>query len=438
MVLALLMIAPAQAALFSDVPADFPFAPHIEALAQRTIVRGNPDRTFRPASAVNRAEMLTLLYRATERSPVDTETGCFKDVERGSWYETVVCDAALQGYVSGYPDKTFRPEQSVNRMEALKMLHTVLGFDHPTDIPPAIGARYADIDLSAWYAPYVASAFLRRVIPIAGQEGPHFEPGLPLTRGEAAAYIAHALQVPLPDGQTDESSAASEGTSTSSVTGQSSSGPSTGTAELSFPFRDAGTFIGRTARIIRFTLRRPVVTELRATVEPGRGKPGLTCRLFRMGGSTDFSSEYYRGYVAGNVCVIRASLDASDYQLEIRPNEENASFEITGTTVSGDGNDGFREARAIGVGASQSGVIEAEDIADWYAFTLNRPQTLTVKMAEESDVSCIVYAMEDVDLFGFVEPRCDSAYDYPRGRYVIGVQRKDGRDGVRTYGIGLR
>lgn len=438
LILLTLVIPFAASASFSDVLDDAPFAPHIAALADRGIVRGNPDGTFRPDATINRAELLTLLYRATERTPAESMAGCFKDIGRGSWYESIVCDASAQGFVSGYPDRTFRPQQSVNRIEALKMLHTVFGFDHPESMPPALGASFEDIDLSAWYAPYLASAYMRQVIPVSGQEGPMFQPGALLMRGEAAAYIAQALQLVLPDQPSSASSSQSSAQSSSSLSQTVENAVGADVIDESFPFQDTGTFHGRTTHVIRFTITQASIGEVKTTVDSGMGKTGLTCRLFRMGGKDGFSNEYYFGYVVGNVCVIRIALQPADYQLEVRPMQENASYIIDGITVIGDGNDGFSEARSIGIGKNVSGIIEEDDIADWYTFTLNRPQTLRVELAEESGNSCIVYAMDDVDLFGFSTPQCNATFEYPRGTYVIGVQRRDARSGALTYNIGLR
>ncbi|HBU09588.1 MAG TPA: hypothetical protein DEB30_02180, partial [Candidatus Peribacter riflensis] len=75
----------------------------------------------------NRAEMLKMLYKATGKTPDSTSRACFSDVERLSWYESYVCDAAAHHYVEGYSNGTFRPANPVNRVEALKMITQVIG-----------------------------------------------------------------------------------------------------------------------------------------------------------------------------------------------------------------------------------------------------------------------------------------------------------------------
>ncbi len=434
---ALLLAGPVAAQEFSDVPSDHAFAFHVRALAAREIVRGNPDGTYHPAGVINRAEMLTLLYRAAGRTPDAEARGCFDDVAGGSWYEPVVCDAVAAGFVSGYPDRTFRPQQTVNRMEALKMIHTVLQLPLPDAIPPGVTLRYDDLDDRAWYLPYVAGAFRRGIIPIAGQEGPQLLPGQPLARGEAAAYLANALglTVVIPVTEGNVSSSASSSISTASAP---SGGAATSVATSAFSTIDTSfPFTAQSAHVVRFTIREPVTGELRATVDPGRGKPGLTCRLFRMEAESGFSTEYYLGQVTGNDCVLRAALIASAYQLEVRPAEQGAPFTVDGNIVTGDGNDGFSEAVTLSLRKTRTGILEDGDIADWYTFRLDRPQSLTVE-ADGSGTECMVYALEDVDLFGFAGPSCNMLYDYPRGTYVIGLRRRDARAGRLTFSLGLR
>jgi len=81
-----------------------------------------------------------------------TDTG-FSDVPATEWYAPFVGTATAAGIVSGYPDGSFLPGQTVNRAEAMKML-TLAG---SSDVGRAEGS-FSDVSLDSWFAPYASYA----------------------------------------------------------------------------------------------------------------------------------------------------------------------------------------------------------------------------------------------------------------------------------------
>ena len=187
--------------------------------------------------------------------------------------------------------------------------------------------------------------------------------------------------------------------------------------------------------VYRFTLQKNTVTRFMTTVDPNGGKSGLSCRLYKLTEKTSFASEYYMGHVAGNVCTVLAAIGKGEYQFEIQPREAGASFVLAADATQGDGNDGFNEAADLQLGKTYGDEIATDDIADWYTFTLTRGQTMKVGIENGDGVTCYIYPMEDVDLYGFSGPQCNATYEYPRGTYYIGVQRKDGRKATESYAV---
>lgn len=140
----------------------------IEALVQKGIITGYPDGTFRPDQPVNRAELVTLALKAfgheveskTTRKP-------FKDVKTDQWYTPFVSRAKQSAIISGYSDKTFRPEKNVNRAEGLKILLNAAG-TLQTDIPE-VETSYADVAKessknSPWFSAFVYEASKKEII----------------------------------------------------------------------------------------------------------------------------------------------------------------------------------------------------------------------------------------------------------------------------------
>ncbi|MCL2409148.1 MAG: M20/M25/M40 family metallo-hydrolase [Oscillospiraceae bacterium] len=99
---------------------------------ETNLVTGYPDGTFRPDSFITRAETVTILnnhFNMTSREPV-----LFTDVSPGYWFYSAVSAAVSAGYVSGFPDETFRPNANLTRFHAALMKHRILGSLQPSDL----------------------------------------------------------------------------------------------------------------------------------------------------------------------------------------------------------------------------------------------------------------------------------------------------------------
>lgn len=425
--LLLSILAPASviAMSFTDTPGHL-YQVQIEQLATLGVVKGNPDGSFKPDATINRAELLTLLYRAANTIPATPRSSCFKDVPVGEWFSAVVCDAAANGYVGGYPDGTFQPARTVNRVEALKMIHTVLRLSLAGSVTSL--TQLSDVPSDAWFGQYVASALYRGILPIAGQTGSKFYPDSGLKRGEAAAYIYNALGITL--NETSSSSASSVVTRSSSSSASVETGPIPITVD--FPFGDDGSFIKKQNKVYTFSLKSNIVARIDASVAAGGS---ISCRLYKLDPTTSFAYEYYIGHVVDHNCSMRVALSSGDYQLELTPSVSGTSFTLFTNKTTGDNNDGFREASLLAKGAPKVGYLEQEDFAEFYKFTLSSQQKLTVMVSSSEKFKCLIYPMKDVDLYGFSGPVCNQEYDFPPGTYYVGVQLRDEVTGKESFSV---
>jgi S-layer homology domain len=98
--------------------------PFIRALAARNIVSGYPDGTYRPEQSVDRDEFASIVRRAfDQQAERQIQSGsAFRDVPEGYWAERAIEEAYQMGFVSGFPGGYFRPEQPITRTEALVSL----------------------------------------------------------------------------------------------------------------------------------------------------------------------------------------------------------------------------------------------------------------------------------------------------------------------------
>lgn len=139
-------------ATFTDLPSTSVYAQAVAYLKERSIVKGYEDGTFRPDAPINRAEYIKILLTAQGIIPSVTEYhDCFPDVQK-EWYAPYVCFAKSHMMIMGYPDGKFRPEQMVNRAEAVKMFVTNFGAVQTSKV------TFTDVPVAAWYASYIATA----------------------------------------------------------------------------------------------------------------------------------------------------------------------------------------------------------------------------------------------------------------------------------------
>ncbi|BAB77015.1 S-layer homology domain-containing protein [Anabaena sp. FACHB-709] len=110
---------------FSDVPSSYWAQPFIQGLAARNIVAGYPDGTFRPKQPVNRDEFAAIIRKAFDQQPIrQIESGAvYKDIPTSHWAVRPIEEAYQQGFMTGYPDGYFRPNQPVSRIEAIVALN---------------------------------------------------------------------------------------------------------------------------------------------------------------------------------------------------------------------------------------------------------------------------------------------------------------------------
>ncbi|MFH0851774.1 MAG: S-layer homology domain-containing protein [Candidatus Peregrinibacteria bacterium] len=440
--LGLLSIGTAAAAIFPDVPTSHVYREPVEALVNAGVVTGNPDGTFAPERKVNRAEMLKMLYKATGKQPDSASRACFTDVERLSWYESYVCDAAAHHYVEGYSDGTFRPDSSVNRVEAIKMIMQVFGIPAEEVGEQARQVvKFVDVSISAWYTKYLYAAYVKGILPIAGQDVSRFYPDWPLLRGEAAAMIFNGLHADLVERrqQNNSSSVGSQGAASSTASTASRSSSSSSVAanveyEVPFPFESAGKFNQRKSLTYIFALDHAAVVSTVVTLQQGQ-QGAISCRLYLMAES-GFSFEYYIGFQEGDSCMLKTALRPGNYRLQLQPTFANTTFNVKSTeTTTGDGSDGFAQAQSLPMNLARTGTLAPGDLEDWYTFTIAGTQSLQVTVSDSTQLSCLIYPMEDVDLFGFSGPACNQHYEFQPGTYVIAVGRKFPSDARQTYTI---
>jgi hypothetical protein len=157
----------------------------IEELATLGIITGYPDLTFRPENTIDRAELTTLLVRSQDKWPASAKAKQlkFRKLSAGIGDDPFPAMLDEMKKVRGFHDETFLPEGKISRAESLVMVGRF--FDLPT--PESLALPYNDIIKPYWAGTYIATLLEAGACDFIS--GKKLEPDRPLTLGEMNAMF---------------------------------------------------------------------------------------------------------------------------------------------------------------------------------------------------------------------------------------------------------
>ncbi|MBR2736971.1 MAG: S-layer homology domain-containing protein, partial [Firmicutes bacterium] len=147
---------------FTDVKSTDWFNNAVSTMSKAGIINGYPDKTFLPQNEITRAEFATIAARFDSSEP-DTSGSKLTDIA-GHWAEKYIKKAEALGYVTGYEDGSFKPDQPITRAEAMTLINRVLErMDNNIGVdgllPEAEMNTWTDnMNKSAWYYTAVQEA----------------------------------------------------------------------------------------------------------------------------------------------------------------------------------------------------------------------------------------------------------------------------------------
>ena len=118
---------------YKDIYENDWYAYAVTFMSEKKLVSGYPDGTFKPNAPITRAEFASIASRFD--SLADKSDLKFSDVSKNHWAYKVICSAEAKGWISGYPDGTFKPEKNITRAEVVSSTNRILN-------------RYADLDFA--------------------------------------------------------------------------------------------------------------------------------------------------------------------------------------------------------------------------------------------------------------------------------------------------
>jgi uncharacterized repeat protein (TIGR02543 family) len=127
----------------------------VSTLYNAGIIAGYPDGTFRPSDPITRAEFATI---AAKFDKLETgSTSKFTDIF-GHWAEKYITSSENKGWIKGYPDMTFKPEQDITRAEAMTLINNVLERGVPAENIHPDAIFWPDNPETEWYYEAVMEA----------------------------------------------------------------------------------------------------------------------------------------------------------------------------------------------------------------------------------------------------------------------------------------
>ena len=110
---------------FDDVPANAWYAKAVNTLASLDIISGVGDNKFEPERSITRAEFTAMAMKFA----VGGEEGenIFSDVDEDDWFYDAVVNSIQYGWIHGYGDGTFRPNNPITRAEVTAIVNNMLG-----------------------------------------------------------------------------------------------------------------------------------------------------------------------------------------------------------------------------------------------------------------------------------------------------------------------
>jgi hypothetical protein len=170
---------------YLDLADDYWARKPIEYLATLGIMGGYSDKTFRPEKSVSRGELAVIMVKAKGFDPLQAARQPFKDLPRGDWREPYINTVVQKGYVDGYPDSTYRPDEKVTRAQAAVIFARFSGLYVKSKLEKD---AFPDVSRTYWAAPAIAAG--RDAGFYEYLSGKSFVPERELTRAEAAEILS--------------------------------------------------------------------------------------------------------------------------------------------------------------------------------------------------------------------------------------------------------
>lgn len=180
----LLLIAPVVQAMPYDIQGHWAQGA-IQTLIQSGILNGYPDSTFKPDQSITRGEFAKIIAKAYDLKA--SGTAPFSDIQN-HWAKDYISALTQKQIIAGYPDGTFQPDRPITRAEMATMLSRLIKLGTPEEkFTTAMDPSYPDVKPDFWAFRYIEIAHRLNFLP--GYYQTDFQPSRLASRADTAWMV---------------------------------------------------------------------------------------------------------------------------------------------------------------------------------------------------------------------------------------------------------
>ncbi|KAF0134185.1 MAG: putative S-layer protein [Candidatus Saganbacteria bacterium] len=171
---------------YNDIPENYWGKDKIDKMSSLGILNGYPDHSFRPSNKITRAELIKCFVKISDIPLGTSVKPDFSDVDEKYWAAPYIEAGVKNTFMTGFPDKTFRPEDSISRAQSIKGIVDVAKLDKGA---PVYESPFIDIPGRYELIKEINAAYIAGLLKYL--KGKAFEPNKPLMRGEAVEILSN-------------------------------------------------------------------------------------------------------------------------------------------------------------------------------------------------------------------------------------------------------
>ena len=170
---------------FSDVPSSKHYAEAVYDLAERNIIGGYPDGTFKPGNSITRGQAAAIITKMIDLDTSNVKNPGFKDVSKANGYYKAIAAMAEESIISGYGDGRYGPNDPIKRGQMASII--VKAFDLPRYNFTSYKSPFEDVKRGTGHDPNILIIY--RLGITTGTSTDRFSPNESITRGQAAKML---------------------------------------------------------------------------------------------------------------------------------------------------------------------------------------------------------------------------------------------------------
>ena len=179
-----------EAEMFSDVSENKWYYDYVLDAANLGIINGRGDGIFAPEEDVTRGDFAVMLTNMLGvKNMPSVENNPFADVNEDKYYSDAIAYCYKEGYIGGYPDGTFKPEQSITRQEAAKIMAEAMELTEVSD-----ELFNDDAKIGGWASEFVYQCRAAGIFGGDADTG-NFRPTDAISRAETAKIMVEAYNL---------------------------------------------------------------------------------------------------------------------------------------------------------------------------------------------------------------------------------------------------